>query len=70
MKTNLNEILEKRLWTISIVHKETGVSRNTLTNLYYGYAKGIQFNTLFKICNFLKVSPTELLGEHKEEETK
>lgn len=67
LKNNFAILLARRLWTINVVHKKTGISRTTLTNLYYQRAKGIQFETLFKICNFLGCTPNEFLVTEEKE---
>ncbi|WP_369403888.1 helix-turn-helix domain-containing protein [Secundilactobacillus silagei] len=37
------------------------MSRATLTNIYYGRSKGIQLDTLTKLCSFLEVTPNDLI---------
>ncbi|EOQ22606.1 helix-turn-helix domain-containing protein [Bacillus cereus] len=68
MENNFSVILAKKLWGIGVVSENTGISRTTLTNLYYQRAKGIQFDTLFKICDFLECTPNDLLLIKKNEE--
>ncbi len=51
----------KRL-KISDLIKETGITRPTLTSLYYGTGKGINFDTLNRLCGYLSVTPGELFG--------
>ena len=58
---NLNVLMAQRNLKITDVHKATGLSRTTLTSLAYGHAKGIQFDTLSTLCDYLQVSPSELL---------
>lgn len=62
MNNNFKNILESRYWTIATVQEHTGISRSTLTSIYYQRAKGIQFDTLKKICHFLGITPNDLLG--------
>ena len=47
--------------TFTKIHSETGISRNTLTSLGTGKSKGIQFDTLDKLCKSLNCSVSELL---------
>lgn len=61
MQIELKDILDKRHWSIETVHKYTGISRATLTNIYYGRSKGIQLDTLTKLCDFLEVTPNDLI---------
>lgn len=47
--------------TFTEIHNETGISRNTLTSLGNGKSKGIQFDTLDKLCKSLNCSVSELI---------
>ncbi|WP_347877379.1 helix-turn-helix domain-containing protein [Furfurilactobacillus milii] len=58
MSNNFKDILDSCYWTIGIAHD---YHRFTLTSIYYQRAKGIQFETLKKIC-FFGITPNELLG--------
>lgn len=57
----LSEILGQKKLKISDVMAKTGITRPTLTSLYYDKAKGINFDTLDKLCKFLSVSVNDLL---------
>jgi len=57
----LKQVLVKKHWTIATVCTYTGISRTTLTNLYYGHSKGIQLDTLKRLCDFLEVTPNDLI---------
>jgi len=61
MKNNFSRILGERLLSISEVSSGTGISRSTLTSLYYRRTKTIKLQTLMKICDFLNVSLNELV---------
>lgn len=65
MKNNLRVILAKRREKISDVHKATGVSKTTLTSLYYERALNPKMETLLKIANYLNVSVDYLLTPEK-----
>ncbi|WP_283590267.1 helix-turn-helix domain-containing protein [Ligilactobacillus saerimneri] len=52
---NLKEVMERRGASIQDVYKLTGVSRNTISLLYNGKSKGIQFETLHKLSVALGV---------------
>ena len=54
---NLSVLLAQRRLTISRASQDTGISRTTLTSLASGAAKGIQFDTLNALCQYLKVTP-------------
>jgi len=47
--------------TIQDVHKGTGLSRNTVTNLYYDRATRIDYETLAKLCSFFDCKIEDLL---------
>ena len=57
---NLSVLLAERRLTISRVSQDTRLSRTTLTALASGSAKGIQFDTLNTLCQYLKTTPGEL----------
>ncbi len=44
---------EKRL-KIYEIEKHTGISRNTLTRIYYNRVDAIKLRTLNSLCNFLE----------------
>lgn len=57
---NLSVLLAERRLTLSKVSQDTRISRTTLTSLAGGAAKGIQFDTLNTLCQYLKVTPNDL----------
>ena len=57
---NLSVLLAERRLTISKVAQDTGISRTTLTALAGRSARGIQFDTLNRLCQYLKVTPDAL----------
>jgi len=59
---NFSTTLGRKLLKITDVSVATGISRTTLTNLYYRRSKGVQFNTLTKLCDYLECGPTDILG--------
>ncbi len=61
MQCNLSVLLAERNLKITKIAKETGISRTTLTSLYYNYAKGIQFDTFNTLCSYLKITPDQLI---------
>lgn len=58
---NVSKIFGERLLSITEVAEATGISRAALTALYYRRTKGIQFETVMKLCDFLDVPLSELL---------
>ena len=59
---NLSVLLAERRLTLSRVSSETGISRTTLTSLANGGARGIQFETLNTLCQYLRVAPGDLFA--------
>lgn len=61
MKNNLSRILGERLLKVSDIYEATGLSRSTLTEIYYQRATNVQLETLQKICDFLQIPLSELI---------
>lgn len=59
-------ILGARRIKISDISHETGISRTTLTALYYDKGKAISFDVLDKVCRCLDVQPSDLFSVQKE----
>ncbi len=57
--------LAERMIKITDVAKKTGISRTTLTNLYYKRSKVISFEVLNKLCMFLCCSPSDIIEYKK-----
>ena len=58
---NLSAILGSRLIKVSDISKATGISRTTLTGIYYKRCKMISFETLEKLCDYLKCDIADIL---------
>lgn len=58
-------VLAERLIKISRIAEATGISRTTLTNLYYRKSKGIAFDTLEKLCDYLECEVDDLIRVEK-----
>ncbi|HFI0151127.1 TPA: helix-turn-helix domain-containing protein [Streptococcus suis] len=61
MKNNLRIILAKQRKKVSDIHEATGISKTTLTALYYERTKKPEIETLQKVANYLGVTIDELL---------
>lgn len=66
MKNNFRVILAVKRLKISDVSRETGISRTTLTNLFYERLKNPNYSTLQTVANFLEVSVDELMTQEIE----
>lgn len=62
IRCNLANLLGERQLKMAAVIKETGVTRPTLTALFYNNGKGVQIETVNTLCNFLKVTPGDFFG--------
>ena len=51
---NFAIILAKKRKRITHVARETGISRTTLTAIYYNKSKGVSFDVLDKLCESLE----------------
>lgn len=60
MKNNISKIFGERLLSIAEVAEASGISRSTLTAIYYRKTKSIQFETIEKLCDYLKLPMSEL----------
>ena len=59
--SNLGQIMKERRLTALEVSEKTGIGRNTISSFIHGRANGIQFKTLGALCDFLDVTPNDLL---------
>lgn len=61
MKNNFRVILAKQRKKVVDVYEATGISKTTLTSLYYERTKNPEAETLLKIADYLGVTIDELL---------
>ncbi len=54
-------LLGERLIKITEISERTGISRTTLTNLYYKRSKSISFDVLNKLCEFFDCSIEDII---------
>ncbi|WWU64684.1 helix-turn-helix transcriptional regulator [Clostridium baratii] len=62
IRCNLAVLLAERNLKITTVSKDTGISRTTLTSLSNNYSQGIQFETINTLCDYLKITPNQLIN--------
>lgn len=60
LKNNLSAIMGAKRIKIYELEKISGISRSTITRLYYDKTNTISFNTLENICRALNCSPNDL----------
>ena len=63
---NLSTIMGKKRIKIATLYKWTGISRSTLTQLYYDKTTMIKLDTIDKLCSALDITPGELFEYRKE----
>ena len=54
IKNRLSIILGEQRMRVSELSKLTGISQNELNKIYHNKTKGIDFDTLNKLCNALE----------------
>ena len=59
LKSNLSVLMAERGLKIAKIYEDTGISKTTLMALAENTGKGVQFDTVDKLCNYLGVTPTE-----------
>lgn len=57
---NLSTLMGMKRYSIQDVHSQTGLSRNTISNLYNDKASRIDYETIEKLCNLFECTPNEL----------
>ena len=62
IKIRVDELLEKHGRSFYWLAKETGISHTTLWRLKKGKARGINFETLEKICSALACGPGDVMS--------
>lgn len=62
IKVRLSELMGlHKVKSFSYLEKETGITRKTLTKLYDGEGKGIDYDTLDKLCRYFQCGVGDLL---------
>lgn len=59
IQSKLSVLMAERGLKISDLYEETGISKTTLMALAENSGKGVQFDTVDKLCNFLGITPCE-----------
>lgn len=67
MKCNLYKLIKENHFTIEEVHKCTGLSRSTITQLAMNRVKRVDFNTIEKLCVFFNCKISDLFILEKED---
>lgn len=62
LKSNLSVLMAERGLKIAKIYEDTGISKTTLMALSDSTGKGVQFDTVDKLCNYLGVTPNEFFA--------
>ncbi|ULG71922.1 helix-turn-helix domain-containing protein [Macrococcus brunensis] len=62
MNNKFRVILAIKSLSIKNVHEKTGISKTTLTNLFYERTRNPDTKTVLLICDFLGVTPNQFFG--------
>lgn len=65
IKCNLAVLLAERGLKMADVINDTSLSKTAVRGLYYNQSKGIQFETLETICDYLNVDPEDVIKKIK-----
>lgn len=60
-KTKFGHMIDEREVSILQLSKDCGISRPSLAAMYYGKSKGIQFETLEKLCQYFKMDAGQMI---------
>jgi len=63
IKCNLSKLMGEHKVNIQTIHEETGLNRNTISNLYHEKVSRIDFSTIDKLCDFFNCEVGELLEQ-------
>lgn len=63
IRSTLSSMMGKYRYTIQYVHEQTGLARNTISNLYNDKATRIDFDTLDRLCSFFECDIADILSK-------
>ena len=61
MKIKLSNLMGIHKVNIQSVHEGTGITRNTISNLYHEKVTRLDFNTLERLCNYFECEVGDLI---------
>lgn len=64
IKCHLSKLMGEHKMTIQDVHEQTGLNRNTISNLYHEKVKRVDYDTIDKLCTLFGCTVGELLEKH------
>ncbi len=66
IKSKLSILMGENRCNMQYIHKKTGLSRATISNLYHDRMERIDYETLSKICKLFECSVGEVLEYYEE----
>lgn len=63
----LSTLMGAKRVTIQEVHNSTGLSRNTISNLYYDRATRVDYETVSRLCDYFQCEVEDLLSCEKKQ---
>lgn len=66
IQNKFSRLVGERLLKISKISEDTGISRTTLTNLYYRRCNAISFEVLDKLCTYLNCGIENIIEYKKD----
>ena len=70
ISSTLSSMMGKHRYTIQYVHEQTGLARNTISNLYNDKATRIDFDTLDRLCSLFECDISDLLLRTEENQNR
>ncbi len=65
IKCNLSTLMGANKYKVIDVHKKTGLSRTTISKLYYDKMERIDYGTLDKLCELFDCEVQDILVYYK-----
>ena len=69
LNCNLSTLMGRNRYLIKDVHEKTGLSRNTVSNLYNNKATRIDYETIEKLCDLFNCELSELFALENENDS-
>lgn len=66
IKSRLSILMGEKRYNMQDVFEKTGISRNSISNLYHDKSSRIDFETMDKLCDLFDCQPSDLLTHVKE----
>jgi len=66
IRCKLSTLMGENRYTMGDVHKRTGLSRSTISNLYHDRMERIDYTTLSKLCELFKCSTADIFEYYEE----